>query len=408
MNRRRFVQSLTTGSAVVWVSGGEAVGEDPGAAASAAPNPSPVAKPPLVTTPLVLQAPRADGCDAVWGVGELSRGRVEWESESGNGGFAAVDNHGFVPQGTRWLRVRVDGLESGKSYRLRTVTTSADGARSEGSEWKTYRPLDPAAAASRFVVWNDTHMNDETIQRLHDVTPSADFLVWNGDTCNDWHREDLLVPTVLHPGNRDITTGRPMFVVCGNHDVRGLWAYRMPEMIAWPERRPFFAFRSGPVAVVCLHTGEDKPDSHPSFGGRVAFDELRKEQTRWLTTVLAREDIARAPYRVVFCHIPLRWQDETLPDYAKGGFDRFSYRSREAWHELLVAWKAQVIISGHTHHSAWLAPTASFLYGQLVGGGPSPKAATWIQGEATRENLRLVMRKLDGSVDQEVVLPPVA
>ena len=36
----------------------------------------------------------------------------------------------------------------------------------------------------------------------------------------------------------------------------------------------------------------------------------------------------QAPYRVVFCHIPLRWRNETLPDYSKGGFDHFSERSR--------------------------------------------------------------------------------
>ncbi len=259
-------------------SGSTSAIEEPKESATPAPSNSTDPKPPLVTTPLVLQAPRADGCEAVWGISELSRGRIEWESESGKHGVAAAGIHGFVPQGTRWLRVRVEGMEPGTGYRLRSVTTSADGARLEVSEWKSFRALDPHAPGSRFVVWNDTHMNEETIQRLHELTPAADFLIWNGDTCNDWHREDLLVPTLLYPGRRDITTGRPMFVVSGNHDVRGIWAYQMPDMISTPQGRPYFAFRTGPVAVVCLHTGADKPDSHPSFGGRVAFDPLRRDQ----------------------------------------------------------------------------------------------------------------------------------
>ncbi|MBL9136590.1 MAG: metallophosphoesterase [Verrucomicrobiales bacterium] len=408
MNRRRFVQRLTTGSAVVWVSGGDAVGEDPGAAAPIAPHPLPAAKPQLVTTPLVLQAPRVDGCDAVWGVGEMGRGRVEWEATSGETGVAAIDNFGFVPQGSRFLRVRVRGLRSGEQYRMRSVTTVVDGSRSETSDWKTFRTLDVSAGESTFAVWNDTHINDETIRRLDEVTPAADFLIWNGDTCNDWHREDLLLPTLLNPGGRDITRERPMMVVCGNHDVRGIHAFRMPDLVAYPEGRPFFAFRSGPVAAVCLHTGEDKPDSHPSFGGRVAFDTLRMEQTRWLESALARPEIAQAPYRVVFCHIPLRWLDESLPDYANSGFDRYSRRSRDAWHDHLVKWKAQIVISGHTHRAAYLAATEAFPYGQLVGGGPSPKAATWIMGHANPARLQFVMRKLDGTVEQEISLAPLS
>ena len=76
---------------------------------------------------------------------------------------------------------------------------------------------------------------------------------------------------------------------------------------------------------------------------------LRAEQARWLREITQRPDLRDAPYRVVFCHIPLRWKDESPQDYAASGFDRHSGRSRAAWHDTLVAWKAQVILSGHTH-----------------------------------------------------------
>ncbi len=362
----------------------------------------------LTLTPLVLMAPRSDGLEAVWAVSKLSRGRLEWRSEDGfTSGEASTDAFGFVPQGQKILRVRLEGLKPGQSYRVRAVTVATDGGETETSPWKTFRTLNPTAAETSFVVWNDTHVNNPTIQQLHERTPAADFLLWNGDTCNDWKTEDILVPTLLHPGERDISTGRPLFVVWGNHDVRGKHAFEMPGMVATPTGRPFYAFRSGPVAVICLHTGEDKPDAHPSFGGRVAFDRLRQEQATWLADTIRRPEMSAAPFRVVFCHIPLRWVDEGPQDYANGGFDRHSGRSRAAWHDPIVAWKTQLIISGHTHRTTWMPPSNEFPYGQLIGGGPAPAAATWMHAKADAEQLHLVVRNLAGETKHDVRLRPV-
>jgi predicted phosphodiesterase len=364
---------------------------------------------PLMKTPPVIMAPRQDGVEVVWAVSKLSRGRVEWKSADGSSGTAAADRFGFVPQGDEILRVRIEGLKPGGKYQLRAITEAADGKDQQESPWKKFGTLDPAAKATEFVVWNDTHQNAPTIKKLHASTPRGDFMIWNGDTCNDWHQEDWLVPTLLHPAGQDVSEDRPMLLVWGNHDVRGKWAYKVPEMVATPEGRPFYAFRSGPVAVVCLHTGEDKPDNHPSFGGRVAFEKLRQEQGEWLKEVIARPEFRDAPYRVVFCHIPLRWTEEK-PDagYEKGGYDAFSRFSREAWHDTLVAWKAQVIVSGHTHSPAWIPGTAEFPYAQLVGGGPQPERATWIEGKADGKALTLVMKDLAGKVVHEVAFKPLA
>src|SRR5690606_32622416 len=124
-----------------------------------------------------------------------------------------------------------------------------------------------------------------------------------------------------------------------NHDVRGKFAFQVPDHVAMPQNRPYYAFRSGPVAVIGLTAGEDKPDDHPSFQGRVASQRLREEQAAWLKRTIARPDIAQAPHRVVFCHIPLRWIEEPEQvDYENGGFDRYARSSRDLWHDTLVAW----------------------------------------------------------------------
>jgi len=358
-----------------------------------------------------LMAPRTDGIEVVWAVDGSCLGRVEWESEGGGAGVAKADRFGMVAQGDEVLRVRLDGLEPGVSYRLRAVTESVDRKRRERSDWKEFRTLDPGAPATSFVVWNDTHENAETLRSLSAGSPGGDFLVWNGDTCNDWHREESLVPTLLGPADQDYTRNRPLMLVWGNHDVRGRWAYRVPEFVATPDNRPYYAFRSGPVAAVCLHTGEDKPDDHPSFGGRVAFEELRREQAEWLRELAAAPGFRDAPYRVVFCHIPLRWTEEPrleVGDYGNGKYDWYSRFSRDAWHDALVAWKAQVVVSGHTHRPAWLPAAEGFPYAQLVGGGPQPERATWIEGRADASEMVLAMKGLDGRELERVSFKPLA
>ncbi len=355
-------------------------------------------------------APRADGVEIVWAVSRLSRGMVEWEATDGAKGMAKSDGFGLVPQGAEILRVRVDGLKPGGNYRFRAITHASESGERHESEWRSFRTLDPAAVATEFVVWNDTHDHAETIRKLHAATPRGDFLLWNGDTCNNWVREDLLMPTLLHPAGQDITAERPLVLTWGNHDVRGVWAHKMPGLIATPAGRPFQAFRSGPVGVICLHTGEDKPDDHPSFGGRVAFDGLRAEQAKWLAEAVRLPDLRDAPYRVVFCHIPLRWKVEkslTSEDYANGGSDTFSRRCREAWHDSLVSWKTQVVISGHTHQAGWLPANGDFPYSQLVGGGPALEQATWIEGKADSSSLRLIVRNLAGQSIYQADFPPL-
>jgi len=397
MNRRGFLGKTTSGT----LAGTTAL-------ASAQPPPA-VPSQPLVKTPAAIMAPRSDGVDVVWAVSRLAQGKIEWQDERGGSGTAASDRFGLVPQGDQILRVRLEGLPPGQTGQLRAVTTAADNGERVTGPWKTFRTLDPGAATTRFAIWNDTHQNTPTLEKLHAATPPVDFLVWNGDTCNDWHQADALAPTLLHPAGQDISDNRPLLLVWGNHDVRGPWAFKVPEIVATPDGRPFCAFRSGPVAVVCLHTGEDKPDAHPSFGGRVAFEPLRQEQAAWLEHLIRQPDFRDAPYRVVCCHLPLRWlQEDPAVAYDQGGYDAYSRSSREAWHHSLVAWKAQIIISGHTHHPAWIPATPDYPYAQLVGGGPQPERATWIEANANASALTLVMRSLDGTTLESVHLTPLA
>jgi predicted phosphodiesterase len=351
-------------------------------------------------------APRADGAEIVWGVARHARGWVEVKHTGEVQRFGG-SSFGFSTQSDRALRVRLHGLTSATTWTYRTVTEAMlEPAAHEVSEWRTFRTLAPDAKETRFLVWNDTHQNKETITRLHSTSPAtADFLLWNGDICNDWHKEEQIIPTLLHPAGTDFTAQRPMAFVWGNHDLRGQYGYHLADHVAAPEGRSYFAFRSGPVAVVCLNTGEDKDDNHPSFKGRVACEPLRREQAAWLRShVLTTPELRDAPYRVVFCHIPLRWIDENEEGRT---YDSFSRRSRALWHDALVEWRAQIVISGHMHQQAWIAAAPAFPYAQLVGGGPKPEAATYIEAHADHSRLQFIMRSLDGAVLQQQEFAPL-
>ena len=77
-----------------------------------------------------------------------------------------------------------------------------------------------------------------------------------------------------------------------------------------------------------------------------------------------------------------------------------------------MAWGAQLVVSGHTHEPALLAPDGDFPYCQLVAGGPdrdpsSPEAATWTEAVAEASGLLVTTRDLDGAVVSQTRLSPL-
>jgi hypothetical protein len=167
----------------------------------------------------------------------------------------------------------------------------------------------PSALTDRItiVIINDTHENRETLAALHArlETVDPDVLVWNGDTFNDFDAQDDPMQIVLNPaGNisRGWAANRPLLFVPGNHDVRGQRARELSlGLSGWPGQSdlPYnFALRLGPIALVGLDTGEDKPDSHPVFAGTAAYEPYRKHQAAWLKGAIARPEIAEAPIRI--------------------------------------------------------------------------------------------------------------
>lgn len=326
--------------------------------------------------------------DVRWGVSTLCTGKVEIKVDGNPGGqFFAYDGHGFIPQSDTCILVPVRGLAAGTELSFRVLTAKYDAPDEvHASEWEQLQLLRRDCSCVRFAVWNDTHDVPAVCRNLDKFTPrDLDFLVWNGDSCADrWDDTSSFTRTLIGFHECHFTRGRPHFFVPGNHDHRGMCARWKQGILGVPGGRTYHSLRCGPLACIFLDTGEDKADDHPSFKGLVAFEELRREQSKWLERTIRKPEMADAPYKIVFCHIPLRWREETGYDY-----DRSSKRSRIYWHQHLLDWKAQLIISGHTHEPAFLPADDEFPYAQITGGGSGLGENCYLVCQADEEQIRL-------------------
>ena len=367
---------------------------------------------PLIVSPPVVQHPTADGFTVHFAVSRLATGWVEWGRSADRLDQVAIGaEHGLVSASDRALAVRVrldEPVAAGDAiyYRIVAQPLAYKNAyqleRGEIVAGSVQRLRLPTATAENITIAivNDTHENRVTIAALHKQVAALkpDVLIWNGDTCNDFDVQDDPMQIVLNPA-RDVSQGWasecPLLFVPGNHDVRGQRARELAAALSdWPGQAdlPYnFALRVGPIALVGLDTGEDKPDAHPVFAGTAAYEPYRQQQAFWLKSAVQRAEIAEAPIRIAVCHIPLRG----LPGHNDGttleGHAYYSGMGARLWLPILREARFAAVISGHMHQHRIDDPSESEPVMQVVGGGPQPERATLtiLRAEGSKVELRV-------------------
>jgi hypothetical protein len=387
MNRRAFVKTASSAALVAGLTPdqllAQAISSDPKTP------PAPLAG----ITPPVLQNATPTAVTVFWSTNAPATGWVEYGETENLGQSARGGEYGLLPYDPRVLRVRLTGLRPGRNYFYRVHTKPVDFAgpydirvgEAVAGPVYSFKTLDAGAESTSFVMWNDTHQNNETLARLIEHRPrfSADFLLWNGDIFNDVRTEDMLIAETLFPAGREYAARLPLVFACGNHDVRGAQARSLNRAIEVPAGRRYYTFRQGPIAFVVLDTGEDKDDTHREYGGLNDFASYRLEQQRWLEEALRDPQFTSAPFRILITHIPLRGREHSADSRAK-------------WEGLLAKARLDFALSGHTHVHAYNEPEPAQPWPLLVGGGPKPEKATFIHVEATSRLLRVRMFGLDG------------
>ena len=422
LQRREFLGSLPL--TALALSSAATATEEPATNLTAA-NPA-LAERSIIASPPVVQHPTTRGLTVVWQVNQLATGCVEWGWSADNlDQVAQSSHHGLLDAANDVLTINVnlpkDAAGQTIHYRLAVQPIAYKNAykldRGQTREYSPhYQVTLPGASAeqSQLVVINDTHENKETIKALAKRIEQLDppLLLWNGDTCNDFDAGDSPATILLNPCGDAETIGvswaakRSLLFVPGNHDVRGARARELQRsMRPWNDSaQPYnFAFRHGPLAIVSLDTGEDKPDAHPVFAGTAAYEPYRATQAAWLREVVAREDIRTAPFRVLFCHIPLRGipgdpDGTTLKAAAHHCGDGARH-----WLPILRAAKFRAIVSGHMHQWRVDDATPEEPLTQVVGGGPSPKSATLIRIDCSTKELKIIIEDLQQEVLAERV-----
>jgi predicted phosphodiesterase len=337
---------------------------------------------------------------------EISINRGEWQK-------VLPEKQGMVAFESHVLKFRLPPLPAGAELRYKVTVYSVQyasaykiqrGPHATSVEY-LIRCLDPTRKTTQFVVWNDTHENAKTIDALHQKTSALkpDFLLWNGDQTNDVYAVEKMANQYVCPAGLGIAAHYPLAYLRGNHDVRGPAARYVEDFTHCPGDDFSHAFRSGPVACLTMDTGEDKPDSHPVFQGMVHFDAMRARQTQWLAKVMEEPWFRSAPYKLLFCHIPLWW---TVDDPNREYYNCHK-PCRMAWQDLLRKGGIQMILSGHTHEPAYLPVTDQRPIAQMVGGGPQLERATIMHAVADERHLRITMSRLDGAVLHDVTIHPV-
>lgn len=331
---------------------------------------------------------------------------------------------GLRPSTTYYYRIGADRIQYKGGYDMKVTGNEED--------THIYRFTTAGTdTAAHFCVINDTHANWTTFGHLADkialLAPSC--VVWNGDASNVEETIEAQSHIFLTPDieRKDYAAQMPFLFCPGNHDLRGwanrhlerVWMYRQPEERQsrdWDLGRNF-AIRLGEVAMIGLDTGEDKLDTNPKFAGLFNSSAYREAQTHWLRDALRQPEIAKAPYLVAFCHIPLFdpdpkrnpgdvSPDDKDPQYSTD-YAMWQRTCAQMWTPLLEKARCQLIVTAHQHRYRYDVPTASRPWAQLVGGCPSMedtrkgKFPTVIEGRVHDGQLHITVHNIrTGQVEQ--------
>ena len=328
---------------------------------------------------------------------------------------------GLKPATTYYYRIGADRIQYGGGYKMKNLGSEEDPAIYSFT-------TAGAKAKAHFCVINDTHVKWPTIERLQEkilsIAPSC--VIWNGDASNTEETIEAQMRIFIRPegGPKDYAARIPYLLCPGNHDFRG-WANRHLERV-WMFRQGDerssrdwdlgrnFAVRLGDVALIGLDTGEDKLDTNPLFAGIFNMAAYREAQALWLKDTLRRKDIASAPFKVAFCHIPLFdprpdanpgdiAPADTDPRY-KTNYAAWQRTCANLWTPLLQKAGCRRIITGHQHNYRRDDPSDGRKWTQLVGGGPklSEKAfPTVIEGKVEGRELRITVHNMTTGAIQD-------
>ena len=236
----------------------------------------------------------------------------------------------------------------------------------------------------------DTHEDVGRINRLMKLIdwPTTDFLVHTGDAFHWIDSEDQLFRNWLTPTTAALAGTKPLMFARGNHELRGPFARELFGYLPAIEGRFYFARDAGPVHLLVLDSGEDKPDDTNVYARLNQTTPYRDAEFEWLAAhVRTDARVGSAPFRVAVMHQP-RW------GWLATGNARWIQLANDAGVDLVIA--------GHNHKFSYTppGPDVPHAYHLLVVGQDQVA-----QVGASATELRVVVKGADGVVVHELAIP---
>lgn len=295
---------------------------------------------------------------------------------------------GMLPVGT-FHAVHITGLQPGRTYQFRAVSTRVvklkgywpDKGLSVMSALATFTTFDRSRPTAAFYAITDTHEDAARIDALMKMADwkDTDALLHLGDVVNSAESEDQIFAKWLDPIARGIGPGTPLLYARVNHETRGPFARKFSHYVPIEEGRFYYTRDIGPIHMVVVDTGEDKPDRTNVYAHLNAFAPYRKQELAWLEAH-ARESkrMAEAPFRILALHQP-RW------GYVGGEGERWADWANRSGFDLAIA--------GHQHRFSVIAPGERGNRFPILVLGQDQLARV----EATADEIKVSVRAKDGS-----------
>jgi predicted phosphodiesterase len=350
---------------------------------------------PVITQGPYLVATSNTSTTIVWMTDAPSHSKVRYARGAGLGADALTSTaepqqDGLAPVGLRHV-VHVTGLEPGATYSYQIVSTRVvklkaywpDKGLSTSSPIYGFTTLDPRKPAVSFSVVTDTHEDLVRIRALNKLIDwkTTDFFVHAGDAFHFIDDEEHLFRNWLEPTSAALAQTTPLMYARGNHELRGAFARQLYDYIPNVDGRFYFARDAGPVHLLVLDTGEDKPDDTNVYADLNRTTPYRAAELAWLREHFRTAPRVRtAPFRVIVMHQP-QWG--WLAD------------GNAAWIDAANTAGVDLVIAGHNHKFSYTPPGPSVphKYHLLVVGQDQVARV-----DATATELTVVVTATDGKV----------
>jgi predicted phosphodiesterase len=357
---------------------------------------------PVITRGPYLSAPTDTSATIVWMTDLPSHSKVVYGIGPALDREAVPTLDGMTPVG-RLHSVRITGLRPGQTYRYRVVSTPvlelnaywAKKGLELQSETYSFTTFDAARPTASFVTISDTH---ESIPRIDSIMRRIDwatteFLVHTGDAFNGVSSEEQVWDRWLTPMIQGgLRQSKPLIFARGNHDTRGPFARELARYVPIEDGRFYYVRDAGPVHLLVIDTGEDKPDSTQVYAGLNRMQEYRERELAWLKQHVRTSSRFRdAPFRIIVMHQP-HW----------GWLGGDNTAARAAWSAVANEGRVDLVIAGHNHRFS-LTPA----------GGPSGNGYPILvvgqdqvaRVDATASEIRVVVIGRDGAAVTRFTVP---